>query len=209
MAGPWIGAWPVGVSKGARDYCRASGKLSEISVTVENGLSGMSVATVPEWASRSGAWTRHRSPGGRSISRPWAATKKSLFEFLWVDAPSWFVPSMNSSDGAGTSGVVCSGWSRSAWDRHSFSSRSRGFPECWVSCGVAVHVLEVGTAAGWLFLPRLHHTPNVMIVTRTTSATIRLLGDRGVWDVASGAAERLLSVARLLVVADSCLPVSR
>ena len=51
MAGPWIGAWPVGVSRGARDYCRASGKLSEISVTVENGLSGMSVATVPEWAS--------------------------------------------------------------------------------------------------------------------------------------------------------------
>lgn len=99
VAGPWIGAWPVSVSRGARGYCQASRKLSEISVSVENGLSGMSVATVPEWAS-----VRHMDMSSESLPQvhfpifsmsvrwaafastvspgPWAATKKSPFEFL-------------------------------------------------------------------------------------------------------------------------------
>jgi hypothetical protein len=49
-----------------------------------------------------------------------------------------------------------------------------GFSERWVSCGAAVCVLEVGLAVGWLFLLKIHHAPNAMIATRTTtSATIR------------------------------------
>ena len=43
--------WPDSVSLGARGYCQAFRRVSEISISVEKGLPSMSVATGPEWVS--------------------------------------------------------------------------------------------------------------------------------------------------------------
>ena len=91
---------------------------------------------------------------------------------------------------------------------------------CWVPgterpCGG-----RGGVVVCWSFLPRNHRAPNPRATTSTpTSATSRpgwfLLGGCGGCAVAGGAVERLLpvsgmlSMVGLLVVAHSCLPVSR
>lgn len=141
----------------------------------------------------------------------WVATKESPFEFLQVDAPSWFVSSMKSPNDVGIPGVVLKPL---FWvvgepvESLLFLAEVKGI------LGALSLLWRRGLRAGGgfrgqLLLLRIHHAPNTMIATRkATSATSRpgrfFLGGCG-----GRAVARLLLVAGVLVVAHSCLPVSR